>query len=973
MKKILLWYIFVAMRKLLLLVILFIIFSASLFALSPERILFDEAESRYNKGELDFALKRYDDLLQEYPLSLYVPDAHFRIAVITLRLGKLEEAERLFDRIEKRYMNSRFAVYLPFWRGLIKFKQGRWDSSSELFASFLENNPGSLYREAILYYAKSEYLAGRTGSAVSILDRWFSRNTGIYDDPYLITYYLSLLEKIGRYNDIAVKSRGISGGIFEKVWMDRINLIRAESLYKTDNLPEAAVLYQEILTGEPDVASVAFIRLFSIYHDDNDRQKDILDKAQIQLAGFPVLLNEFLLRVGIDNYKNGYFEIAASYLERIWRTSEISDVNSLVPVYLAKMLVRKGDREGAVKILTAFNDSSLVSDELLLYTLSTVLVEDKKWMEAELNLKEFLLSFKESDYFSNAAWMYAYTLYMTGRYQAGSSFIDSILSEGRGGEFTNDFILLSARVYVKLEKFSKALDMFNEYLPFDEKNPEIWFEIIKLQFNQGNYGNVEDTFKKFESSEIINSQDPYTLLIEYIAGLAAIAEGKFEEGLEYLSEISLDSLKLSDLDSVYPYIAYYSGWSSYRLSKYQDSFKWFELITRDYPDSSVYVDSLYFSGWSLYLLERYTEGAQYFADFSSRSKGLDKVKGLYFYGKSLYAGRSLNKAEVIFQNLYTKYGDSPYADSSLFAHGQILEELEKPMLAVSAYRELYKRYPTSPLGEEALFRVGEIYFQNKNYNEAGEAFYFQRLKFPKGNLGDVSLYWGAEADEKLDEVYGAILLLEKLLDEYPESNFRAKATQKIAGFYAGEGEYRKALAFYSEYLTNYSDSDNIKEISEQIQKLNLLQSGVASMEADLLVIIENDGLETAESRDAHIELARIYLYKYNDRQKDAFKLLSTVAELRDKYPSPASRALYYLGEFYFLGKDYSRAAKSYLDAAMVNPGNRDLAGMSLLRATEMAVAAGDINSAERMIRLLESNFPSSEWLTEGRSVLERAK
>ncbi len=954
-------------------IILIVISSGTLHALSPERILFDEAESRYNKGELDFALKRYKDLLQDYPLSLYVPDAQFRIAVITLRSGKLAEAELLFDRIENRYMNTRFAAYLPFWRGLIKFRQGMWDSASAFFSVFLAGNPGSLYREANLYYAKSEHLAGRTASAVEILDRWFSRNKGIYDDPYLITFYLSLLEKIGRYDDVALKSRGITPGMFDQEWLDRINLIRAESLYKTGYPDEAAVLYQEVLGAAPDIASVAFIRLFTIYHDDTDRQRAVFDKAQIQLSGSPVLLNEFLLRVGIDSYKNGHFEIAASYLQRIWRTSEISKVNSLVPVYLAKMYVREGDRREAAEILTAYNSTSTVTDELVLYTLSNVLVEDKKWTEAELNLKNFLISFPESDYYSSAAWMYAYTLYMSGQYQAGASFIDSVLSDGRGGAFTNDFILLSARIYVKLDKLPKALAMFKEYLPFDNQNPEIWFEIIKLQFNQGNFENVADTFNKLVTSGIINSEDPYSLLIEYIAGLASVADGRYEDGLDYFSKISPESLEKHSLGSVFPYIAYYSGWASYRLSLYENSYKWFELISRDYPDSSVYSDALYFSGWSLYLLERYPEAARFFADFSSLSTGPDKVKGLFFYGKSLYGADSLNEAEVIFQNIYTEYKDSPYADDSLFEHGQILEKLGKPMLAVSAYRELYKRYPTSSLGEESLFRIGEIYFRSQDYSEAGDAFYFQRLKFPKGTLGDVSLYWGAEADEKLGEIFGAILLLEKLLDEYPESNFRAKATQKIAEFYAGEGEYRKALAFYSEYLTSYSDSDNIKEIREQIQKLNLLQSGVASMEADLLVIIDNNDLDSEESREAHIELARIYLYKYNDREEKAFDLLSNIAVLKDQYPVSASRALYYLGEYYSLGKDYSMAAKSFLDAATVNPGNRDLAGMSLLRATEMAIAAGDINSAERMVRLLESNFPASEWLKEGRSALERAK
>ncbi|MCK5199073.1 MAG: hypothetical protein KAR21_12015, partial [Spirochaetales bacterium] len=71
--------------------------------------------------------------------------------------------------------------------------------------------------------------------------------------------------------------------------------------------------------------------------------------------------------------------------------------------------------------------------------------------------------------------------------------------------------------------------------------------------------------------------------------------------------------------------------------------------------------------------------------------------------------------------------------------------------------------------------------------------------------------------------------------------------------------------------------------------------------------------------------------------------------------------------------DYANAAKSFIDSATMYPENRDLMAVSLLRASEMAIAAGDRQTAVKMVNLLEINFPSSEWLKEGRMILERAK
>ena len=145
------------------------------------------------------------------------------------------------------------------------------------------------------------------------------------------------------------------------------------------------------------------------------------------------MLNKFLLRVGIDSYKNGYFELAASYLWRIWRTGEIDDVNSLVPVYLAKILVSQGDKPGAAKILSEYSAKVAIVDELVLYTFSNVLIEDENWLDAESNLKKFLFTFPESEYYSSAAWMYAYSLYKSGQFRESRSVIDSVLAEGKGG------------------------------------------------------------------------------------------------------------------------------------------------------------------------------------------------------------------------------------------------------------------------------------------------------------------------------------------------------------------------------------------------------------------------------------------------------------------------------------------------------------------------------------------------------------
>ncbi len=953
--------------------LLFFITASVLFALSTDRTLFSEAENRYANGELNIALTQYRNIIKEYPLSEYVPDANFRIAVITLRTGDLEKAEILFERVETRYKNTHFIDYLPFWRGLIKYKQKQWEQASNLFGLFLDKKIPSLQKEASLYRAKAEFSLGRIQSAITILDRVSDSFGNLFNDPYFYTFYLTMLEKDKQYKRIIELSKNIDKNQFSKPWMDRIYLIRGESFFKLRNVSEAEILYQKILMAEPDIASIGYIRLFSVYNNNTFKQKDIFDKAQVSLAGHPELLNKFLLRVGIDSFNNNQLDLAASYLWRIWRTSDIKTINSLVPVYLSKILLSQGDETMADKILSEYSNKVEPVDELILYTLSNVLIEEGKWTEAESKLKNFLFTFPGSEYYSIAAWMYAYSLYNTGQYTESKSVIDKILADGKGGGNTTDFILLSAKIYLKLEKPSLALAMFKEYLPFDKNNNEIWFDIIKIQFNQKNYSGVLDSYNKMIDSSLINSSSIYSRLIKYIAGLGDIAEGRYSAGLAKLSQLGNEIAGINGLKPIEPYVFYYAAWASYKLSDYKNAVKGFKLVSKNYPESKVYADSLYFAGWSLYLMGNYSAAAEFFVDYSNTVSGSEKVKGLFFYGKSLYAENKLNEAEIVFQNIYTQFPEDKLGDDAMFEQGKIYEDIGKNNLAISTYQELYRRYKTSSLAEESLFRVGDIYLSLNDYRNAVKSFYYHRLKFPEGKLLDVSLYWGADAAEKNGEPYGAILLLEKLISEHQDSNFLPNALRKVATLYSQEGEYRKALVYYGEYLTNYSNSESAAEVRTQIKKLNLLQSGSDNREAELLVLISEHGTKTIQSREAHIELAKMYLYKYIGREKEAYSLLTSIVKLKKEFSSEAARAVYYLGDYYSIMKDYTNAAKSFVEAATLDPDNKDLTGVSLLKAAEMAAAAGDMKTAGKMVNLLEINFPSSSWLQEGRTILKGHK
>lgn len=73
-------------------------FRAYAFQETPDS-LFSEAENRYKNGDYKLSLKLYNELLSDYPMSMYVPDAGYRIAVIKVRTGDLHGAEKVLRKL----------------------------------------------------------------------------------------------------------------------------------------------------------------------------------------------------------------------------------------------------------------------------------------------------------------------------------------------------------------------------------------------------------------------------------------------------------------------------------------------------------------------------------------------------------------------------------------------------------------------------------------------------------------------------------------------------------------------------------------------------------------------------------------------------------------------------------------------------------------------------------------------------------
>jgi len=941
------------------------------FADTREKTLFAEAEARFLSGEYTAALELYDRFLRDFPYSTYMADTQFRKAVSLYRTGQSDRAYELFTRIEERYSSTRFIGFVPFWIGVIRYERGEYAEAFLSMEEFLGGEETSLRREALLYKALCERELDE-GDPVATLELLLEEYESSLENIHALSLLCSALLTEKQYRRVLEILQDIDLQDIGTQWRPRFSLYLAEAYWFSEMYDRAEAIYEQLLTASSDIAAVAFSRLFVLYRTEGDqiRMQNVLIRAEEVLAGKPEILAGFWLRIGIESYKNEKTDLALSYFSRIWNRGDRSTMEGAVPLYLSQIEVERGNRDRAVEVLRSFLAVSDNRRAEVTFRLAGLEVESGEWDAAVDRLSKFLEDYPRSNYASEAAYLLAYSRYKRREYDEALDLCRRMLAQAQAGAFLPNFLRLQSVLFRKLGEDSAAIRVLREYIPLRPDAIGARVDLMKLLFSRGDYRTV---LKEIEDltrviPDVSGAYPEYAAMVEYMRGLSHIAFKEYESALEALSMVT--ATDAFDLSVIEPFAVFYRGWASYRLAYYTEALAEFRHLMEYFPEHELVPRSYYLAGWCAYSLRDFKAAERYFGTYANLREGSSNRMGTMMFGKSLLGQGKLDEAAALFREFASAYPNSTLADDALFEYAGIQVNLDNPETASHSFLNLADRYPDSPLAEEALYRRGELLYEAGRYSDARDAFYEHRSRYPNGTLYDASLYWGGMAAAEAGEGYGALLLWEKIINQYRASSFRSDALRRSAEVYSEGGDLRMSLRMYSELIASYPEEAEAADAEAKAEKISYQLLGQSDTEAELSVIIGREGAESPKGRDAMLELARFYLYNQSDKMNQALTLLERVVEKKEVDPERAARANYYLGEYYFKQNDPVKAGNQFLLAASMYTEDKDLMAMSLFRAVEMALAAGKPADARAIQQRIEENFPNSEWAVRGAQLLE---
>jgi len=968
-----------------------LVLSAVAYAQQTDRALWNEAEQRFQSQDFELAIDRYDALIRSYPISPYVPDAQFRKAVSLYYVGRSEESLDLLTTVERRYRSTRWLGYVPFWRGVIYYESQQYEDALAGFTEFVSGVTSSatggidegVLRQALLYKALTEVALGQADSASASLRRLLDREPVPENQPYALALLFSLQARAGEYAEIEKRYSGLDIDSIDPAYRDRIRLYGAEMLNGTGRENEAAVQYRALLNTSAEVVTVAYQRLFQYAQRGiiPESPADVLRQAEQALAGQTDILKELWLRVGIDSFNQGRFDLAELYFRRIWDFRGTEAIPASVPLYLSRLLDRRGDVAEAAAVLEEYLGlQTQPSDEhvRVLVALGNFQSRSGDYGSAVSTLKSAVDAAGDGEYTGTASYQYAFALWKNGSPNDALAVIDNVFATGRTTGVQAELLRLRSRILAEAGDQEGSFQALLEYLPLRPSDAAAAVEYVTLLYSLGRYPRVVDEvptiFEELESRG--TATDEVRVKLGYTLGLALLntrdyrgAENRFDTAIG-LSRNNDSNEELRDLGS---YALFYRGWARYRQGRYEDAYPDFQELLEKFPEHPLAPRATYLAGWCFFRLGRFDEATRSLARVRSYAvPDSQAIEASYLLGRALLGTGSSEQAAAEFRSLYLDHPDSAYADDAWFEYGQAQATTGNIDGAIAAFDQLVSRYPDSALAQDAVFRKAELLFGAGRNADARDAYFVYRTEYPRGTRIAEALYWGGEASARLGETAGAILLWQRLITDYRSSTYRADAMHKAAELLSERGDYRQALNLYTELQASYPDVADAVRAQRRIDELVLLINGLSKREAELYVTIENSGGENSDAgRQAIIELARLAIYEDTATGIDTgtvIPMLEAVAEHVEDAPAYAAQSLFLLGEYHSRQNEFAKAAERYLQAAAASASDRDLAALSIYRAAEMYSTQGLTEETQTLLHRLEEDFPGSQWLEEARGL-----
>ncbi len=953
--------------------------------------VYEEAERFFRTGFWPGAVESYNIFLSRWPDSSLKDEASFNKAVALYNMGYGGDALPIFRKLSEKESKKPFVPYVPYWMGRISYDNGQFEQAAVYLRRASENLAGipeaaDTEKDALLYLARSLAALKEYGEAVPVLERLIVRPDIKKDFVPVAGMLFAAYDGEQNYAASVSLYGKLDMSLLPPELSQHITLFAADAYAALGEKDTAFPLYRSLVSAQDVTVAVdALQKAYTIAENrgDDALMYEIVTDAESVFSGYPDIMAEFWMRMGINSYADGDPETALSCFDRIGPGSVFEN---LIPLYRSAILYEKSGTEDARASVEGYLGSAGEYMPWYLLLLAQYAADSGDWQKALSYSRELyaLTDYNPVLVYSavpgvfpaefpvhEALYRHALALYNTGRYEEGLSLVESFPDKISGDES----VRLYARLLMKNGRNADAAAVLAP-LPFGPASEnEDRLLLAQAYLYAGKYREAFAYASKTADSLSAAGQTDSALYrpAVYTAAASAIGAGDWENAGKlfdtYMTAVSRDTD-----DPLLPFARYYYAYSLYRLGRYADAYTAFSRFLSDSAGTGpVWEAAMTASVCALQAAQGQTDAAAWLeraSDMAGRAVTLsgnaDRTAQAAILQAGIFADMKEYGKGIAVITPYAS-GTAPYAPRARYMLGELYAGAGDTAAAEREWQQLAARFPGNPLAEEASYRRGELYYAVSDWIAAADRFASYRRSWPRGRFADAALYFGGESSARAGNPDTAVLLWQELTERFPSSTYMYGALSGLFGLYREAGEYQSAIDTGRKLLDKFTGQARAAGVEKQLDELYLLQSGLEEETAVQLTLFNRSGrARTAEGRAAGVALAGLYMNSVENRGK-AVALLEDILEYPADTASAAPAALM-LGTYFRETGSYEAAADMLLKAGEYYAGfDSEKAAESLYGAADVFDRLGSQADARAVWETMRKTWPDSVWTKQAES------
>ncbi len=404
-----------------------------------------------------------------------------------------------------------------------------------------------------------------------------------------------------------------------------------------------------------------------------------------------------------------------------------------------------------------------------------------------------------------AQYALAQNLYNKKDYYEALSEFETVVTKYNVEELTRAASFMSADIYVTLNNFSKAREIYsiiekaNDADRFTARYMEAW-----CMYKEANYdgstaiyaGLISDPAAPLElkKKSVLKTGDNFYEL------------GNSAEAVKYYDMAALDSEGFPD---VLAEALYGKGWVLYGQGKLNEAMEAFNRVKKSAKSREIKLKADFMRANALYGNYKFDEALTLYTSIMDEKSIPESMRSdsVFYAGWCYYRKENFDKAVSLWERYKTMVSDPVKKAEAQYRIGWSYFRQNIFDRAITEFKVILDNYKATHLYQEALLKTGDSYYNMKDYNKAIE-FYKELVdKFPQHYRIGEALYGIQWSYYQLNEPEKAIELSKEFVDKYPDSSFSPEIQYRVAEHYYNTGNYATAVKEFSKFIDKNPKND----------------------------------------------------------------------------------------------------------------------------------------------------------------------